>query len=132
MTKVPVHVEHSGTEQFKQSTDRDRTVSLSNTCSFIFKPPKQRLDRHPVRGDGSSPRATCAHTSSIDTYKTEKTLYPHEFFKYCAIDGLMCTDYPLIQLGINDGRTCQHWHNFWGTKLFKIPAVRSFAAKAEQ
>lgn len=76
MTKVPVHVEQSGTEQFKQSTDRDSTVSLSHTCSFIIKPPKQRLDRHPVRGDGSSPRATCAHTSvriQNDAYKMEKT-----------------------------------------------------------
>lgn len=57
----------------RAQTETALSLSLSHTCSFIIKPPKQRLDRHPVRGDGSSPRATCAHTSSKDAYKMEKT-----------------------------------------------------------
>lgn len=33
----------------RAQTETALSLSLSHTCSFIIKPPKQRLDRHPVR-----------------------------------------------------------------------------------
>lgn len=35
---------------------------ISHACTIIVRPPKQRLDGHPVREDGASPWATRAQT----------------------------------------------------------------------